>query len=121
MQDVITEEVLLAQVLQNADALSISDLHIDLTTAGIRATGNKEILPGLKAPVEAQGAFALAQDSLAVRVMSIVFAGRDVTDLYRRQLEDSVNLSLYQLLPRRYVRAFEMMEGQVVVHSEVRP
>ncbi|MCL6429310.1 MAG: hypothetical protein K6V36_00440 [Anaerolineae bacterium] len=121
VRDVITEEMLLAQVLRNATALSISDLHIDVTVSGISATGKKETVLGLKVPIEVRGTLAVVQDSLIVRVESVVFAGEDVTDVYRRQLEDSVNLSLYQLLPRRYVRSFELTEGQVVVHSEVRP
>ena len=110
-----------AQVEQDADDASISDLHIHLTPEGVTATGRVSILPGIKRPIEVKGTFAVENDSLVMKVTSILLNDIDVTDQYRAQLEDEVRWGLYQLLPQRYVRSYELAEGQLIVHSEVRP
>ncbi len=120
-EDVITQEMLTAQVKADANDATISDLQIYLIPDGVHAVGNISIFPGIKRPIETRGTFAVENDSLVVNVTSILFDSRDVTQLYRTQLEDSINWSLYQLLPQRYVKSYELSDGQVVVRSEVRP
>jgi len=121
VEDVITEDMLTAQVEQDGNDTSISDLNIHLTPDGVVATGRVSVLPGIKRPIEVKGTFAVENDSLVMKVTSILLNDIDVTDQYRVQLEDEVGWSLYQLLPQRYVRSYELAEGQLIVHSEVRP
>lgn len=119
-EDVITEELLTEQMARDAEG-SLSDLTIRLTPDGFDAISVVTVLPGVQWRIEAQGAFAVENYSLVVKVSSIQSDGLDVTERYRGQLESSANTSLYRLLPERYVQSYELGDGEIRVYSKVRP
>ena len=120
-EDVITEEMLTQQARQDTSDDSLSDLTIKPTPEGISAAALVTILPGIERRVQVTGTFAIENYSLVVKVSSIQFDGLDVTERFRGQLESSINSSLYRLLPQRYVQSYELADGEVRVHSKVRP
>ncbi len=113
--------MLTEQVKMDAEDTSLNDLMIYISEDGIFAVGTVSIFPGLKRKIEISGNFVVQRESLLAEITSIVLDNLDVTEEYRWQLEDNVNTSLYRLLPQRYVRSFELSDGQVSVDSEVRP
>jgi len=119
--DVITEEMLTEQMQQDASDAGISDLTVSLTPNGFSALGNIAIRPALHRPVAMHADFVVENDSLVAKVTSIDFGGLDVTDQYASDLEGRINWGLYQLLPQRYVDAFELGDGQVTVQSQRKP
>jgi hypothetical protein len=119
--DVITEEMLTAQIEQEARDLTISALTVRLAPDGFHAFGEVALALGFSRPVEVHGIFMVENDSLVAKVSSILLNGLDVTEQYGSELERRVNWGLYQLLPERYVDSFELGAGQVTVQSEVRP
>lgn len=121
IEDIITEMMLIEQIQRDAGDVSISDLTISMTPAGVIATGNVSILPGIERPIKTTGTFVVENDNLVVKVTSILFDDMDVTDLYSTQLEDNINWSLYQLLPQRYVKSYTLLHDKIVVRSQVRP
>lgn len=121
IEDVITEEMLTAQMQQDASAAALSDLTVHLTSDGFSALGNFAIRPGFTRPVEMVANFAVENDSLVAQVTSIRFGGLDVTEQYASELEGRINWGLYQLLPERYVDSFTLGDGVVIVQSQMKP
>lgn len=119
VQDIITEEMLDAQVAEDAKNLAISNLEITFTPYGIHASGKMTTFL-IKVPIEAWGTFEVEEHSLVAKVDCILLGGNDVTDQYRAQLEDTINSNLYRLLPERYVQSYETSYGQVVVYSRTK-
>jgi len=120
-EDVITEEMLTEQVKQDAGNGALSNLSISLAPEGISAVAVVTLLPGITRRIEASGTLAVENYSLVVKVSSIQLDGRDVTENYREQLENSLNSSLYRLLSQRYVQSYELRDGEIRVYSKVRP
>jgi len=121
IEDVITEEMLTAQMQQDANAAALSNLTVYLTPDGFRALGNFAIRPGFTRPVEMVANFAVENDSLVAQVTTIRFGGLDVTDQYASEMEGRINWGLYQLLPQRYVDSFALGDGTVIVQSQMKP
>jgi len=121
VEDILTEEMLAAQMRKDAEGTSLSDLTVNLDRSGVAATGVVRIFPAFRRPITATGNFAVENESLVIKISSILFNGRDVTEKHRAELESNVNTSLYRLLPQRYVQSFEMEDGRVIVHSKMRP
>ena len=119
VQDIITVEMLAAQISVSAQNANISELQVELTENGITATGKVDALL-LEIPLEAQGVLSIDHENLVVKVTSVAVGGKDVTELYGGALESMINSDIYALLPRRYVQSFAVSEGQVVVVSQMR-
>jgi len=121
VEDVLTQEMLAAQMTKDAEGTDLSELTVALDRNGVSATGIVRIFPAFRRPITATGNFAVENESLVVKIAQILFNGRDVTEEHRAELESNVNSSLYRLLPQRYVQSFEMEDGQVIVRSKMRP
>lgn len=119
IQDTITDEMLTQQVRQDIASDAISDLFVAFTPDGIQATGVVSWLV-FKQPIEAIGTLAVADENLVVKVTSIKLNGNDVTEQYRSQVEDGIKSSFYRLLPERHVQSFQLLDGQVIVNSQMR-
>lgn len=119
--DIITEEMLTAQVTRDADDDLLSDLVIELQPTGVSATGEVSLLPRIKQQIEVSGTLGLQNYGLVFNVTSIRLDEIDVTEQYRGYLESRVNSSLYALLPQRFVQSYELMDGQIHVYSKIRP
>lgn len=122
VEDVITEELLAAQLLRDAaqSGFRLADLSVDLTADGVTASGQVEVLPKLRQAAQVIAAFVIENESLVVEVTSIRLNNQDVTALYKGMVTSSVNSSLYKLLPQRFVKSFELKDEQVIVHSETK-
>lgn len=116
MEDIITEEMLREQVQKSNTDGSFSDITVRITSEGLRVTG-KAVVTLFQQPFTMTGTFVVENESLAVRVESILLNGVDVTAQYRSQLEDEIRWQLYQLLPQRFVQSFTLADGQIVVQS----
>ena len=119
--DTITDEMLTAQARKELANNNISDLSVSFRDDGIFGVGYVSILPGLRQQIQGKGTLMIRNASLVANISSITLDGRDVTEQYRVALEDRVNWGLYQLLPQRFVQAFELRLGSVRVTSGVRP
>lgn len=120
VEDLLTEQMIAEQLLQDVGDLGITDMVITLTPDGIVGFGSVSTLFGLAQDVRTEGNFLVENESLKVDITSILLGNQDVTAEYSDQLADSVNSSLYRLLPQRYVQGFEAGFGEVRVQSEIR-
>lgn len=119
--DVITEMMLVEQVKQDTDDIVLSNLIIHLSSDGIYAVSEVNVVPGMNQRFEAYGEFTIANHSLVIRFNSIFLDGDDITESSRAWLESGVNSSLYNLLPERYVQDYRLAEGEILVYSKVKP
>lgn len=118
--DLLTEQMITDQLMQDTGDLGISDMIVRLTPDGIAGFGSVAGLFGRTQNVETSGQFIVENESLKVNIVSITLGGRDVTEQFSGQLEETVNSSLYRLLPQKYVQSFELGFGEVTVQSELR-
>ena len=86
-----------------------------------KAYGEAAVIGAIRRPVEMQGVFAVENESLVLKVDSLLLDGQDVTEQYRSQLEESIRWELYRLLPQRFVQSFVLADGQILVRSLKRP
>lgn len=120
IEDIITNEMLSEQVQKSIKDDSLSDIVVKITPDGMRVSGKVTLVTLLKRPFEMTGTFEVENESLAVKVDSILLNGSDVTEQYRSQLEDEIRWQLYQLLPQRFVQSFDLAEGEITVQSRKR-
>lgn len=118
--EMFTEEMLTARVQEDTLGTDISDIIVRLTPDGVLATGSVPMLFGVERPFETRGQFVVENESLKFQVTSILVDSLDMTEQYRGVLEDSVNSSLYRLLPQRYIKSFQLTPGAVEVVSEMK-
>lgn len=116
VEDIITDEMLREQVQKSNSDGSFSDIGVSITPDGVRVTG-KTSATLIEQPFTMTGTFFVENESLAIKVESILLNGVNVTARYRSQLEDEIRWQLYQLLPQRFVQSFTLNEGQIVVQS----
>lgn len=117
VEDVIGEQALTDTIKELEGADTLSDLALVISPHGVVAVASATIFPGISRPIEVTGEFAVENDSLVVKVSSVLLDGADVSERYRWQIETSVNSSLYRLLPERHVQSFEVLNGSVHVRS----
>ena len=117
VEDIITEANLTDRAQQGIEGDSIAGLAIGITAEGLSVQGEAVIVGAVRRPFEMSGTFAVENESLVVKVVSILLDGQDVTEQYRSQLEESIRWELYRLLPQRYVQSYVLTDGQILVRS----
>lgn len=118
--DMISPEMMADQVVKDAVDVRLSDVDITFTEEGFNATATATALTR-KMPVELHGSFAVTNSNLVVEIAHLRVDGRDMTAQYGNMVEDRINSGLYRLLPQRYVDAYVVEFGQLLVQSMARP
>jgi hypothetical protein len=121
VEDVLTETMLMEQANRDIAGGPMSITSIDLTSNGFRVLGSAALLGEIRQNVETSGTFAVRDESLVVDITRILVGNVDMTKRFRATAEDSVNASLYRLLPQRYVQSYVVEDNKLVVQSLMRP
>lgn len=119
--DILTERMLVEQANRDLEDGTLSNLAIELTSDGFRATATTQVIGTVAGDVVATGTFAVENESLVVNIARISVNGIDVTARHRATVEDSITSSLYRLLPRRFVQSYAIQGDEIVVQSLMRP
>jgi hypothetical protein len=121
VEDILSEAQIVEQVRRDAGEDMLLNLDLGIGTDGVSADSSVTVFPGIAQHVQADGTFAVENESLVFRAASVQLNGADVTARYRDSLESRINTSLYRLLPGRFVQSFELGAGEVRVVSKMRP
>lgn len=123
IEDVLSESMLTERARKDMDDDAISDLRFILKPDGFQVQGTytTQTIPRISQPLDVKGTFVVRNDSLTTDISSIFVGNTDVTDGYRPGVERGLDSSLYRLLPQRYVQTYEIVNGELVVQSLIRP